>query len=441
VGGRVGRRTNARNPPDICYNLPKMPGRANFGKLIEEKLPPELVNLMWVAGEMANSRGEKLYLVGGVVRDLLLGQANFDLDLVVEGSAIELAQQLERIAKGKITTHPRFNTARLQWQGWNIDLATARKESYARPGALPAVTPGSIDEDLLRRDFTINAMAICLNPGDYGRMVDPCGGRDDLQEKRIRILHDKSFTDDATRIWRALRYEQRLGFHLEKKTQALLQRDIPMLETISADRIRYEIECIFRERYPEKVFNRAYELGVLAALHPQLRGDGDLEEGFAKARRECSPDAPSFDLYLALLAYPLSSEEAEQLISRLNLPKSSARSLRDTIAVKNRMRSLSTPGISPGSIYKLLRDFSPTALSANSLATQSAVASQTIHLFLNQLKDIQVSLTGDDLIQMGIPPGPRIKEVLELLHQAKLNGKIATRNDEEELVRIWLEQG
>jgi len=417
-----------------------MSKRINFGKLIEKQLPPELVNFMWVAGEMANSRGEKLYLVGGVVRDLLMEQPNFDLDLVVEGNAIELAQQLQGINKGKITTHPRFNTAKLQWQDWNIDLATARSETYEKPGALPEVTPSSIGEDLSRRDFTINAMAIRLNPGNYGKLTDPHNGRDDLQAKRIRILHEKSFTDDATRIWRALRYEQRLSFHLERRTQTLLQRDIPMLETISADRIRYELECICKEKYPEKVFNRAGELGVLAALHPSLKGDGGLAEKFEHARQECSPELPSFDLYLALLAYPLTIDETEQLISRLNLPKLSAKTLRDTIAVKNKMRSLSTPGVSPGAIYNLLRDFSPTALEANSLVTQSAVASQAIHLFLNRLKDVQVSLTGDDLIQMGIAPGPQIKEILDLLHQAKLNGKIATRHDEEEVIKGWLAQ-
>jgi len=416
-----------------------MPKRINFGKLIEKQLPPELVNFMWVAGEMANSRGEKLYLVGGVVRDLLMEQANFDLDLVVEGNAIELAQQL-KLNQGKITTHPRFNTATLQWNDRSVDLTTARSETYEKPGALPAVTPSSIDQDLSRRDFTVNAMAIRINPGYYGKLVDPHGGRDDLQAKRVRILHEKSFTDDATRIWRALRYEQRLDFHLERRTQTLLQRDIPMLETISADRIRYEMECIFKEKYPEKVFSRGGELGVLAALHPSLKGDGYLKEKFERARQECSPTPPSFDLYLALLAYPLTTEEIEQLISLLNLPGLSAKTLRDTIAVKNKMRSLSTPGVSPSAIYNLLRDFSPSALEANSLVTESAVASQAIHLFLNRLKDVQVSLTGDDLIQMGIAPGPQIKEMLNLLHQAKLNGKINTRHDEEEVIKGWLAQ-
>ena len=417
-----------------------MPKRINFGKLIEKQLPPELVNFMWVAGEMANSRGEKLYLVGGVVRDLLMEQPNFDLDVVVEGNAIELAQQLKGINKGKITTHPRFNTAKLQWQDWNIDLATARSETYDKPGALPEVTPSTIDQDLSRRDFTVNAIAIRLNPGDYGQLVDPHHGRDDLQSKRIRILHEKSFTDDATRIWRALRYEQRLGFHLERRTQTLLQRDIDMLATVSADRIRYEMECIFRENLPEKVFNRAGELGVLAALQPSLKGDGSLKEKFEQARRECAPELPSFDLYLALLAYPLTIDEVEQLILRLNLPKLSAKTLRDTIAIKNKMRSLSTPGVSPSAIYNLLREFSPAALEANSLVTQSAVASQAIHLFLNRLQDVEISLTGDDLIQMGIAPGPQIREMLNILHQAKLNGKISTRHDEEEVIKGWLNQ-
>jgi tRNA nucleotidyltransferase (CCA-adding enzyme) len=237
-----------------------------------------------------------------------------------------------------------------------------------------------------------------------------------------------------------LRYEQRLDFHLEKRSHTLLQRDIPMLDTISADRIRYEIECIFKEKYPEKVFRRAEELGVLAQLHPALKGNDWLAEKFDQARKQCSPTPPSFDLYLALLAYHLTSEETEQLVSRLNLPKSSAQTLRDTIAIKGKMRYLSTPGVSPSAIYNLLRGLSPSALVANSLVTESPVASQNIHLFLNRLNNIQVSLTGDDLIQMGIAPGPQIKEILDLLHKAKLNGKITTRQDEEEVIKGWLAQ-
>ncbi|HUU64504.1 MAG TPA: CCA tRNA nucleotidyltransferase, partial [Dehalococcoidales bacterium] len=220
----------------------------NLSSQIERQLPVELVAFIQRAGKTAASQGQGLYLVGGVVRDLLLGQTNLDLDLVVEGNAIELAQHLAEINKqGKITTHPRFNTAKLQWTKWSVDLATARSETYAKPGALPTVTPGSIHNDLFRRDFTINAMAIELNPTHYGELIDLYGGRDDLEHKLIRVLHEKSFTDDATRIWRGLRYEQRLDFQLEPTTLKLLKRDIPMLDTISGDRIRYELECILQE--------------------------------------------------------------------------------------------------------------------------------------------------------------------------------------------------
>ena len=419
-----------------------MPKRINLARIIERQLPAELVNFMWVAGEIAHTRGERIYLVGGVVRDLLLGQANLDLDLdlVVEGNAIELAQRLKELNRGKITTHPRFNTAKLQWDKWSVDLATARSETYAQPGALPRVTPSSIDDDLSRRDFTVNAMAISLNPGDYGRLVDPYGGRNDIKHKLIRVLHEKSFTDDATRIWRGLRYEQRLDFHLERKTLKLLKRDIAMLDTISGDRIRYEIECILQEKYPEKVLRRAEELGVLAKLHPALKGNGWLAEKFDQARRLTSPQPPEIGLYLALLAYPLTSEETKHLISRLRLPKSLAQTLRDTINLKSKFRLLATPGMSPSNIYRLLDGYSPPAMVADSLATESPVASQNIRLFLNKLRYIEISLTGDDLMRMGIAQGPQIREILELLHEAKLNGEIATRQDEEDLVKEWLAQ-
>jgi tRNA nucleotidyltransferase (CCA-adding enzyme) len=415
-----------------------MPKRINLARIMEKQLPAELVNFMWLAGEIVLTRGERLYLVGGVVRDLLLGQANLDLDLVVEGNAIELAKQLKKINQAKITTHPRFNTAKLQWDRWSADLATARAETYDKPGALPSVTPSSIDNDLSRRDFTINAMAIHLNPGDYGKLVDSYGGRNDLKNRIIRVLHEKSFIDDATRIWRGLRYEQRLDFHLERKTLRLLKRDINMLDTISRDRIRYEIECILQERYPEKVLRRAEELGVLAKLHPALKGDGWLAEKFDQARRLTSPQPPEIELYLALLAYSLTSGEAESLISRLNLPKSLAQTVRDAITLKSKLKLVAIPGLSPSSIYRFLDGYSSQALVANSLATESPAASQNIRLFLSRLKHIETWLTGEDLIKMGIAQGPQIREVLERLHEARLNGKATTRQDEEKLVRSWL---
>ena len=410
----------------------------NLTSQMQKQLPAELVSFMQVAGKIARSQGQSLYLVGGVVRDLLLERTNLDLDLVVEGSAINLAHQLLPIYPGKIITHSRFNTAKLQWSKWSVDLATARSETYTKPGALPVVTPGSLESDLSRRDFTINTMAIRLTPSHYGELIDLYRGVYDLTQKLIRILHEKSFIDDATRIWRGLRYEQRLNFHLEETTLQLLKRDIPMLDTISGDRIRHEVELVLKEEFPEKVLHRAEELGVLKRLYPSLRGNGWLTEKFGQVRQLGHPTLPPAGLYLALLAYRLADEETEQFISKLRLPKSLAQTLRDTACLKAKLHSLAGSQLPPSGIYHLLHDYSPQALTASLIASDSPIARQHIQLFLDKLRYIKPALTGDDLIRMGIAPGPRIKESLNLLHEARLDGKVKSKQGEEDLVRGWL---
>jgi len=410
----------------------------NLSSEIEKQLPAELVDFMRLAGEVAHRQGQSLYLVGGVVRDLLLGKPTFDLDLAVEGDAINLAQQLVQIKQGKMVTHPRFNTAKMQWGKWSVDLATARSETYVRPGALPRVKPSSIENDLSRRDFTINAMAICLNPDYYGELLDLHGGINDLERKLIRILHEKSFIDDATRIWRGLRYEQRLDFQLEPTTLKLLERGIPMLDTINGDRIRYELECILSEEFPEKVLRRAEELKVLSKLHPALKGNGWLAEKFEQARQLSSPDLPPVGLYLALLIYHLDREELEELISYLKLTKLLFQTLRDTISVKSQLKPLADPELNPSRIYRLLHGYSPLAITANSLATDSPIARQHIRLFLSKLRYVKPALNGNDLKQMGIVHGPQIKEILNQLHEAKLDGKVTSKKGEEEMVRGWV---
>jgi len=415
-----------------------MTKKINLSGQIKKQLPAELVNFMQAAGKIALSQGQNLYLVGGVVRDLLLRKANFDLDLVLEGDAINLARQLHQPEAMKLTTHPHFGTAKLQWDKWSVDLTTARSETYSQPGALPRVKPGSIESDLFRRDFTINAMAVHLNPNHYGELVDLYGGRDDLEHQLIRILHEKSFSDDATRIWRALRYEQRLDFKLEANTRKLLRRDIPRLDTISGDRIRYELECIFKEELPEKVLRRAEELGVLAKLHPSLRGDGWLAAKFKKARQSSAPDLPPIALYLSLWFYHLNSAEIEGLISQLRLPRRVAQPLSDSIKLKARLDSLADPGLKPSRVYWLLHGYSPVAITANWLASESPTPRRHLELFRDKLRYVKPVLTGNDLLKMGIPPGPKIKEILDRLHEARLDGKVASKQGEIDLVNGWL---
>jgi tRNA nucleotidyltransferase (CCA-adding enzyme) len=413
------------------------PGTINLAKQIKEQLPADLNAFIMKAGDIAEKQQQRLYLVGGVVRDLLLERSNFDLDMVVEGDAIKLAQEMAQINQASITTHPRFGTAKLQWRKRSADLATARSETYARPGALPTVKPGTIGDDLARRDFTVNAMAIELNPRHYGELIDPNGGAQDIKKKVVRVLYNKSFTDDATRIWRALRYEQRLGFQIEPDTRLLIERDIDMLETISGDRIRHELELVLKEELPEKALQRAHELGVLAKLQSSLKADDWLAETFALAREKCLPDAPHLQLYLALLCYRLTANETEPLMTYLRLPKATAQVLRDTLAIKAKMKELSTLGQAPSVIYDLLHGYGMTSLMASSLGAGSETVAEHIELYLNVLRHINPTLTGEDLIKLGVPKGPKIKEVLQRLREARLDGKIDIRKEEEGMVRRW----
>lgn len=419
-----------------CVIIFDMPEQTNLVKSIKEQLPADLIGFIRKAGEVAQRRQQRLYLVGGVVRDLLLERPNCDLDMVVEGDAISLAQEMAEIRKASLTVHKRFGTAKIRWDEHSADLATARAETYARPGALPTVKPGTISDDLLRRDFTVNAIAIELNPRRFGDIIDPHGGRQDLENGLIRILHEKSYIDDATRIWRAIRYEQRLDFRLELATGELLKQCTAWLGTVSGDRIRHELELVLKEEIPEKAFRRADELGVLDRLHPSLKGDDWLAERYDLARRECLPDnKPNPLLYLGLLVYRLNASETAYLISALHLPRTAAQSLRDMMSIKEKINDLAVSGLAPSLIYDMLHGYCITALNAVRLAAEHATATEHIELYLNVLRHVNPALNGKALKKLGIPEGPRIKEVLITLREARLDGKIDSKKGEETMVR------
>ncbi|MBM4446728.1 MAG: CCA tRNA nucleotidyltransferase [Chloroflexi bacterium] len=405
----------------------------NLSSQLEKYLPPAVLALVKIAGQEASALGQELYIVGGVVRDLFLERANFDFDLVVEGDAIELARKLAKDSRAKLTVHPRFGTAKLDYPGFSLDLATARSETYSKPGALPIVKPGSLKDDLIRRDFSINAMALHLNPQRFGELIDLYHSKDDLEHRLIRILHSKSFVDDATRILRAIRYEQRLSFKLEAETEKLLRRDVAMLDTISGDRIRHELELILKEDEPEPAFRRAEELGVLRQLHPSLKGDGWLSKMFTKARQVDIRGSFSA-LYLCLLIYNLAEKGNEEFISHLNFPKTSSQAMRHTLQVKAKLHNLANPQLKPSDIYQSLHGYSAQAIKANALASESSIASQHLHLYLTKLRYIKPLLNGEDLKKMGIPAGPKIGEILGKILKARLDGEVRTRKDEERLV-------
>lgn len=251
----------------------------------------------------------------------------------------------------------------------------------------------------------------------------------------IRVLHDNSFKDDATRIWRAVRYEQRLDFNIEHHTLDLIKRDIAYLDTITGDRIRNELELVLKEERPEKALLRADELGILARICPRMEADDWLARKFCKARGIMQPYSPPEDLYLAFMIYRLTPPDLNDFITYLNFSRATARTLQDTLSLKNELSMLAEPELSPSQIYCSLHQYSQTAILANLMTAESYFVRQRIELYLNKLRHVQPALTGDDLIEMGIASGPQVKKYLELLREARLDDKVETREDEITLVK------
>src|SRR5512136_2086958 len=234
-----------------------------------EHLRAALAETDWILlqrlAEIAARAGMSLYIVGGPVRDCLVRRVVTDLDLTTEGDAHRLARAMARELGGAWKKFDRFGTAKLILPGRDkpIDLATSRTETYAHPGALPDVARGTIETDLIRRDFTINAMAIRLDGEQQGTLIDLHGGESDLYSGKLRVLHERSFEDDPTRLFRGVRFEQRFGFAFAFDTERLIAPALPVIEQVSGDRLRHELELIFCEMQPLKVLTRLNELGVL----------------------------------------------------------------------------------------------------------------------------------------------------------------------------------
>ena len=252
------------------------------------------------------------YLVGGAVRDLLVGHGSVDLDLAVEGDAVAASRELAERLGGDASEHGRFGTATVARRELAVDLATARRESYSRPGALPDVEPASLEEDLARRDFSVNAMAIALSEPGRGELRDPVGGFDDVAAARIRVLHDRSFIDDPTRLLRALRYEARLGFSLERETERLVREAVAAdaLATVSGARVRDELMDLLGEPAAPVAVGRMRDLGVAAALHPQLRAEPGLVASALLAAGETGADRALTALAALVSADPRPSKSS-----------------------------------------------------------------------------------------------------------------------------------
>lgn len=409
---------------------------------LERRLPGPAADAFRALRRYAQ-RGLGIYLVGGPVRDALLGRPVGDLDFAVAGDALALAAELQGELGGQWRTHARFGTASGCIGGQRIDLAGARRERYARPGALPQVSPGRIEDDLARRDFSINAMALPL-AGARPRVVDYWGGRDDLAAGVIRSLHPGSFADDPTRMLRAVRYEQRLGFRLDEATADQLRQAVSAgaAGRVTGDRWRRELERIFAEERPIPALRRAAGLGLLAALHPALNAAGGLER-LAAAQSNAGPDAAGPDAAspsdcLAALVFGMTPGEGEEVIRRLRLARRQAGLVRDTIELAGLESDLSAAIRCPSRLARLLEPLGEPALAAWVKIGNNPAAADAVRRYLSELRYVRPALRGGDLLAMGAVPGPALGALLAQLRAARLDGRAQSADDERRLVADWL---
>lgn len=417
------------------------------------RMPARPLHLLRRIGRLADERGVSIYLVGGVVRDLLLKRENWDLDLTVEGDGIAFARLVADRYGAGLAVFERFATARLAFpDGLKMDIATTRQESYAQPALLPMVQPASIEEDLSRRDFTINAMAVQLNPRQFGRLLDPCEGQRDLQARTIRVLHVGSFQDDPTRIFRAIRFEQRLGFRLERTTVRLLAQAASrnLIQRLSGPRLQNEILLLFAERNPVRAIARLEQLKLLRFLHRRLSYTKNVKQVVAAvpkalawwARRfpDSALDRPI--VYLMALSSESSPAVVAWIIRRLALSREQAKNVGMVGRRLDRaLKRLTDKGIVRRSqIFHLLEDFSSEALVLLLAKQQRAQHGARLNMLKRQLaayvknKVVKTVLTGRDLQAMGLQPGPQYKTVLGKLLDARIDGIITTEADERALV-------
>jgi tRNA nucleotidyltransferase (CCA-adding enzyme) len=439
------------NGPLALGEQPLYARKRMIAKLMEERLPPRIFNLLRELGQVGDEVGYSVYVVGGFVRDLLMGVENFDLDIVVEGDGIQFAEAVEQKMVCRIRSHKKFGTAVILFPDrLKVDVATARIEYYDSPAALPTVERGSIKMDLYRRDFTINTLAVQLNDRTFGELIDFFGGVKDIKDKVIRVLHNLSFVEDPTRVFRAIRFEQRLGFYIAKHTQGLMKNAVKtgFMERLSGGRIFSEVVLILQEDNPAPTLRRMKDFDLLRFLHPSIRFDAEAEALFERIHHVLS----WFDLlfleeryerwliYFYGLIDSLKPAEIEALCEHLALnPKQRRRVIdgrRRADQVLLEFYSWIQKGLEPkrSEIFAILHPLSTEEKLFMMAKTTQKPTRRFISLYFTQLKDVKPLLKGADVIEMGVRPGPAVRKILSDLLKARMDGLLTTRQDEVEFV-------
>ena len=420
----------------------------NLSSWFREKFPSEIYEILKLSGEVAEGLGFNAYLVGGSVRDLLRGEENLDIDIVLEGDGISFARALGEKLNAKVRAHQKFGTAQVFAQKIKLDIATARTEYYESPAALPKVETSSIKKDLYRRDFTINTLAVKLNPRDFGLLIDFFGGQRDLRERTIRVLHNVSFVEDPTRAFRAIRFSERFGFKISRHMENLIKSAIEMslFNMLSGPRLYEELLLSFKETEPIKTLKKLSDFGLIKVIHSNLVFTEELEATLKSMQETVSwfnllfleekPDKGI--LYLMALLSGLKDEDLTATVERLSPPpRVRDMIIRGMTQVKNILRKF--PVDDPVEIHKLLSKFNLETVLFLMALSKDRKKQRVISHYLTELRNVKTILKGDDLKRMGIQPGPVYSKILNKLLEEKLRGRLRSREDEEQFVKKFIQ--
>ncbi|MFQ5482193.1 MAG: CBS domain-containing protein [Nitrospinaceae bacterium] len=437
----------------IPHSIPLLdPGRRavkNVKSLMVDRLPRRVMDLLNRVSALAHRRQVRAYVVGGFVRDLLLGLPNLDTDLVVEGDGLGFAKELGKELQARVVSHQKFGTSVLLLPGGlRIDVATARAEYYQYPAALPTVKPGSLKLDMFRRDFTLNSMAIRLNGSHEFTLVDHFNGQRDLKEKVVRVLHNLSFLEDPTRAFRAIRFEVRLGFRMGPQTEAFLRQAVrkDWIARLSGHRLFNEVRAMLAEARPLACIHRMRDLGLLPFLHPRLLAAPADWEALARLEKVLSfstmlktigqPEA--WVVYLLGMLLGLDAPAFRETAKRLDW----TRKLRERLQAdlehcrETRQRLQEAPEPSPSEVFTLFSRGSPESCILLMAAADCEKVNRLVMQYYTQYRPAAVlALSGEDLIELGLRPGPVFQTVFEALREARLTGQVRSREEEEALVR------
>ena len=414
------------------------------------RLTPPVSQLLERVAVSARAARMTAYLIGGSVRDLLLGRATVDLDVVIVGDAVALARALHLDLGGegvaRLRVHDAFGTATLLCaDGLVLDLITARHEVYPQPGALPIVTPGTLDDDLRRRDFTINAMAIDLASQGLGAVLDPLGGRSDLARGLVRVLHDGSFVDDPTRLLRGIRYQCRLGLAFDPHTIALYgaASTAGALGTVSVQRLSHEFVRLLAEERAAAMLDQLVDFGLLAQFPQPLRWDEHMRRAYARLD-ELWPSLPAtpqrFTLWearFALLTASLAPDAAREAAIGLHLTAGAGLLAEQVARLYPLVGSQGLPDV-VSALGRLLDPFAPAAIIAVAALCERDSVRAGLRYYLTTIRTRLPQLNGDALVELGVPRGPIYRVALQALRDFVRDNAAATLQDERAFLLAWL---